>query len=129
MAEPNDFFTFQSLTTFAGATGATVVIANGLQYVLDRNPRWLALIIAETVCVGTVLLNFISGTEPGEQIIASQIFVAVVNGFLVFSSAAGLSQMAPAVVGTVPPPAALERGDVTGETTARTRRGFWAPWF
>ncbi len=51
MDVPKEFFTLQSMLTLSGATGATFVIANGLQRAFDFNPRWLVLLIAEIICL------------------------------------------------------------------------------
>ena len=48
---PKEFFTPQTMATLAGATGATFVVANGLQRAFNYNPRWLALAIAEVICL------------------------------------------------------------------------------
>ena len=36
----DEFFTIQSMLTLTGATGATFVVANGLQKAFNFNPRW-----------------------------------------------------------------------------------------
>jgi hypothetical protein len=78
---PEEFFTKESVFTFTGITGATLVIANGLQRAFNFNPKWLALIVAEILCItGTYL-------RPDET--ASDFFLAVLNGFLVFCTVTG----------------------------------------
>ena len=64
MDPQNDFFTLESLATFAGAVGATTVIANGCQRAFNFNPAWLALIIAEVVCVSVVALSLKQKRSP-----------------------------------------------------------------
>jgi hypothetical protein len=128
MAPINDFFTLQSLGTFAGASGATLLIANAIQYVFNFNPRWLALAVAEFISLGVVAVGQIDGVSA---VAATPFFVAFVNGFLVFCSAAGLTAMG-----------AGSRGRTRGARGAETmiprplgrgsgdeRRGFWQPWF
>ena len=84
---PREFFTPQSMLTLTGATGATFVIANGLQKAFDFNPKWLALVIAVTICVVGV---FATGGRMVDY------FVGVMNGFLVYCTAAGATGFAAA---------------------------------
>jgi hypothetical protein len=122
----NDFFTLQSLATFAGAVGATVVIANGLQRAFNFNPAWIGLVIAEIICIATVWFTY-HGIEEGTTIIYSDFFVAVVNGFLVFCSAAGSSALGSKAVGTSES-GATQRGHVDSGALNQ-RRHFFTPWF
>ncbi|MEI9983885.1 MAG: hypothetical protein WDN69_12130 [Aliidongia sp.] len=46
---PKEFFTLQSMMTLTGATGTVYVVCNTIQQVFDRNPRWLALVVAECI--------------------------------------------------------------------------------
>ena len=82
---PKEFFTPQTMLTLTGATGATFVIANGLQRAFDFNPKWLALVIAVSICQFGVF------TTGGGAI---DYFVGVVNGFLVYCTAAGATGLA-----------------------------------
>ncbi len=125
MAAVNDFFTLQSLGTFAGASGATLLIANAIQYVFNFNPRWLALAVAEFICLGVVAAGQI---DSASAIAVTPFFVAFVNGFLVFCSAAGLTAVSAEAQGRMQGPGGagtrlLERAKF-GE-----RRGFLQPWF
>lgn len=126
MTEPNDFFTLQSLGTFAGATSATLCGASAIQYAFNINPRWLALALAEVTCVGLVAVAQI---DSGAPFTLTPYFVAPFNGFLVFCSAAGLT-----AVGAD----ARDRASGSGSKRTRTRRfeassdplrGFLTPWF
>lgn len=130
----NDFYTLQSLTTLAASAGATTVVANGIQRALDINPRWLALAVAQVVCVGTVYFTHASATAtPGP---ASDYFLAVVNGFLVYSTAAGSTAIGNTLVhqsgGSHATPAGLggtaRGGAPASQAPARRRRGFFTPW-
>ena len=132
MEGQNDFFTLQSLGTFAGATGATLVISNSLQRVLNRNPAWMALVVAEVICIATVVLTHESASE-GTTILMSDYFVAVVNGFLVFCSAAGSTSVGGAVTGEANPAApAIARGSATEAASVpgtTARRSYFTTWF
>ncbi|UWQ84378.1 hypothetical protein [Leisingera caerulea] len=132
MEGQNDFFTLQSLGTFAGATGATLVISNSLQRVLNRNPAWLALLVAEVICIATVFFTHGNASE-GSPILLSDYFVAVVNGFLVFCSAAGSTSVGGAVAGEAKPatPAKARRNaeEAAASSGSSDRRNFFTPWF
>ena len=126
----NDFFTLQSLLTFGGATTATVVISNGIQFITERNPRWLGLAIAQCVSVGTVLLGFVPGGAEIEGAASpSTVFVAVINGFLVFSSAVGITAMAPGDAASGNGLARSVTDDVEDVRGRPRRREFWTNWF
>lgn len=122
----NEFYTLTSLGTLAGATGATVAITNALQTAFNRNPKWLGLLIAELVCVGVL---FASGPTH-----TSDWFIAVLNGCLVFATAAGATSAGNAVAGgqsSTGPSVASRDGNVQTEVKApvQAKRGFWSPWF
>jgi SNF family Na+-dependent transporter len=86
---PKEFFTVQSMATLTGAAGATFVVANGIQQAFNRNPRWLALLIAMVISVfGTYTSHRPDPTDWTDY------FVAVVNGFLIFATAAGGTHIA-----------------------------------
>jgi hypothetical protein len=121
MNMPDSFFTAQTMFTFTGATGATFVIANGIQAAFNFNPRYLALVVA--------LLITLVGTQVSSQSHdLSDYFVAVINGFLVYCTATGVTAIAsrPAPVGVV------EKGLTPRPGTGAqitTRRGFLSAWY
>ncbi len=119
----NAFFTLQSMMTLGGATGATFVVSNGIQRAFDYNPRWLALAIAQLICLGIV---YQSGG------VASDYVIGITNGFLVYCSAAGATGAAGAAAGAGrAPDASARRGNVANESRPLTglRRVFLSPWF
>lgn len=76
----DQFFTWGALGTLAGATGATFVVTNALSLAFDFSPKWLGLAVAEAICLGTVAyIKRLLLDWP----------VAILNGCLVFLSAAG----------------------------------------
>src|SRR5437773_320383 len=98
MPDTNSFYTLETLGSLTGASGATFVVANGLQRAFNFNPRWLALAIAEAICIGGAAF-----TTSGRL---SDYCVAIVNGFLVFSTAAGATSIAaPKATSAAAPPA------------------------
>jgi len=118
----NDFFTLQTLATFAGATGATTIIANGIQRAFNFNPRWLALAISQLICVGMVVFTHLQAPQ-GVSIPPSDYFIAVINGFLVFATAAGTTSIGAATHSTT------GEGSRGSRKAAPIKRRFFTPWF
>ena len=123
MDVPGDFFTRASLLTFGGATAATFVVPNALQAAFGFNPRWLALAVAELICLAVV------ASAHGGPI---EYLIALVNGCLVFCSAAGATTITGrgdhlAAAPTRPAIHSLMASEATRSTTVR--RGFLTPWF
>ena len=87
---PSEFFTVQSMLTLTGATGAIEQVESahgneyGMQQVFNFNPRWLALLLAEAISLYGTYLN---ATRPSDY------FVAIVNGFLIYCTSAGATQI------------------------------------
>src|SRR5262249_11806329 len=92
MEPANDFFTLQSLLTFGGATTATIMVPNALQMALKRNFAWLGLLVAWVVCL-LVVFQAHQSAGPGVATPWTDYLVAVVNGCLVFCSAAGATSV------------------------------------
>jgi hypothetical protein len=119
---PKEFFTLQSMLTLTGATGAVFVVSNGCQRAFNFNPRWLALIVAQIIILSGVYLTGGRGVD---------FFVGVINGFLVYCTAAGATLVAGDGSATV-----ISRG--TAVNTAgqaafpqmdSSRRRFLTSWF
>jgi hypothetical protein len=85
MDVPKEFFTLQSMLTLAGSTGATFVVANGIQRAFNYNPKWLALLIAQIIVNMGVYLSHGQGSDY---------FIGIVNAFLVYCTAAGATSVA-----------------------------------
>jgi hypothetical protein len=111
---PKEFFTPQAMLTLTGAAGATYVIANGFQSAFNFNPRWLALVIAQTICLFGVYVTHGAGSDY---------FVGVVNGFLVYCTAAGGTALA----GRQNSPTG--RGPIGPQAGTVARRSFSQSWF
>ena len=126
MGSPNDFFTVASLQTFVGAVGATTVVANGVQRALDFNPKWLGLAVAEVVCLATVYWSH-SGVPTAN---GSDYFIALVNGFLVYFSAAGATAAGARATGQSAEAGAIARGGILAANASdpARRRSFFSPW-
>jgi hypothetical protein len=120
MELPKEFFTLQSMLTLTGATGAVFVVSNGMQKAFDFNPKWLALAIAQVIVLAGAYFSGGKGIDY---------FVGVVNGFLVYCTAAGATVVAggsnsavarDGLVGTTTQAGAPQRGP---------KRRFLTSWF
>ncbi len=90
MAEiPSDLFTWTSLGTLSGLTGATVVVTNTAARAFDWAPKWLGLAIALILCLGLAIMN--SSAINGYAL-------ALLNACLVYLTAAGASSAGAAAV-------------------------------
>ncbi len=105
------------MITLAGAAGATFVVCNGLQKALNFNPRWLALVVAQAIVL--------TGTAASGGTRVIDYLVGIINGFLVFLTAAGGTTAASGGSGAE----AVARGAAASATTAPAKRTFSSPWF
>ena len=81
-----DFFTPVSIATYAGATLAVYVFSNTLRKLLRRDSVWISFIIAMLVSfIGAYAAKLL---QP--EIVS--IFVALLNGCLLFLGAAGAQE-------------------------------------
>lgn len=116
---PNEFFTLQSMLTLTGATGIVFVVANGLKVAFNFSPKWLGLALSEIIALLGVAFSGGHGLDY---------FIGVINGFLIFSAAAGVSSMggspAPASKGVVADAGTLKKGETPGR-----RQRFVSSWF
>jgi len=123
MELPKDFFTIQSMLTLSGATGATFVVSNTIQSALNYNPRWLALVIAQVIVLFGVYL-----TQSNSVV---DYFIGVINGCLVYTSAAGATGV---LSGGNAPAGVVARGaegiEAAGDPRIiQGRRRFLSSWF
>jgi len=111
---PSTFFTAGSFASLAGSAAIVFVVCNAAQSAFNFNPKWLALFVAEAVAI--------YGTwASGNAHVPSDYFVALLNGCLIFTTAAGGGQVA-ASAKTIGQP----KGRVGEE---HGRRRFLTPWF
>jgi uncharacterized membrane protein len=99
-------FTAQSLGTFAGASSAVMILTNVFARLVGRAPpAVIALAIA-------MLVAFLGAYGLGQLTGVVDIWLAVLNGCLLFSSAVGIQETVSrgGSGGTVPPPAAPGAG-------------------
>ncbi len=122
MALPSELFTIQSMLTLGGAVAATVVVCSGLQAAMNFNPRWLALLIALSLSL--------YGTLGRPNVVASDVIVAVLNGFLIYCTAVGANTLIAGGSHRGRRTArARDAGDSVYPQAPQARRGFSSPWF
>jgi hypothetical protein len=119
---PKEFFTIQSMVTLTGAAGATFIICNGLQKAFNFNPKWLALAIA-------IGLSFFGVYQTTDNKV-SDYFVGLVNGFLIFCTAGGATELGGSKGNMAAAGAAISRGaaESTNPQAAQTKRQFLSSW-
>lgn len=128
MADQNDFFTWQSVATFVGTTTATTAVTNGLARAFPQLPSArVGLVVAIIICVATSLVDFGTGEITWSKPFGTYL-IAIINGFLVFSSSAGVSAGGAAIVAN-----AQDRDQNLRDRNLRDNEGvnrsFWRRWF
>ena len=86
---PSDLFTWTSLGTLSGLTGATVVVTNTAARAFDWSPKWFGLVVAGALCIGLAVMN---NSAVNEYVLA------LLNACLVYLTAAGASSAGAAAV-------------------------------
>jgi hypothetical protein len=121
MSDAAQFFTWTSLTTLAGATGATYVVTNTLKSAFDYSPRWLGLLIAQIICIGTAAYVAVP---------AGDCIIAILNGCLVYLSAAGTSSAGAVITGqAAQAPVGGEGKPAAKLATQGKSKPFFAAWY
>jgi hypothetical protein len=116
------------MLTLTGATGIVFVIVNSVKTAFDFNPKWLGLAVSQVIALIGVALSGGAGFDY---------FVGCINGFLIFSTAAGVSSMGGPAEGSVPRGRDVVDGGVLSAEDLRRgvrpgdqrRRKFWSGWF
>jgi hypothetical protein len=122
---PQDFFTWGTFSTLAGATGIVYIVSGVVQNVFNFSPKWFALVLSIVVSfIGMLITPQPAPTPPAHDIPeAVKYLIAFLNGFLIYASATGSNQLINHSGGTNPPPASH-----VGPTHV-TRRRFNTNWF
>lgn len=122
------FFTPASLFTFGGATAAVYTVSNvaKVQFVLDPvTTSYLALALAVIICIVGAVSMHTTGS------LARAIMIAIINGFLVFGTASGMTSTTHAVTGgSTQAPTATNRDASAefGPAAAEPAPTFSTPW-
>ena len=90
---PQQFFTWGSFTTLAGATGIVYIICGVIQSVFDFSPKWLALVISILVSLGGIHVNYTTAFDIADTTDGMKYIIALLNGFLIFATATGSNQL------------------------------------
>lgn len=96
----NSMIDGNALATLGGAILAVVVITNTLRHVFNWGPRWFALILS---VVTSFVAASIQGFDFGGAELVKNIFLIILNGCLIYTSAFGIQNN---VISPVPPPVA-----------------------
>ena len=115
----DQYFTFSSLATLAGASGATLIITNTLKQAFDYSRKWVGLIVAQVISIGLVLQANGGGSD---------LVLAALNGCLVYLTAAGASDAVGGGQGGAGKTGAVPRSDWDGGGATRPV-GFFGSWF
>jgi hypothetical protein len=86
---PQDFFTKGSFTTLLGATGMVYIVTGVVQNVFNFKPKWFALALSIIVSFIAASINSEAAKEPA----LIKHLISLLNGFLIYSSAAGSNQL------------------------------------
>jgi hypothetical protein len=111
----SDLFTWASLGTLTGLTGATVVITNAAARAFGWTPKWFGLAVALVLCVGLAAAN-----NRG----IDEYVLALLNACLVYLTAAGASSAGAAAIDVPKASGAPESTDGGAQPT-----GFFHRWF
>lgn len=110
-----------ALSTIGGMTLATTAVTNGLWRSLGWQPRWLGLAVSLVICLATA---FFAGSTAG-----ADLFLAVLNAFVVYLAAAGTSGAGAALQGGEAPAPANEGRELPGVDEGPAERQFLRSWF
>jgi uncharacterized membrane protein YphA (DoxX/SURF4 family) len=90
---PQQFFTWGSFTTLAGATGIVYIICGVIQSVFDFSPKWFALVISILVSLAGIHVNYPTAFDNADTTVGLKYVIALLNGFLIFATATGSNQL------------------------------------
>lgn len=115
------FFTAGSIMTFGGASLAVWVVCNTFgAFVTKVDRKWPAF-------VTSMAIAFVGASKSGSLSGVVGVFLALLNGCLLFCSSAGVQAGANALPGTTPPAAAAPQAH--GMQPAGFKARFFMPWF
>lgn len=86
---PQDFFTKGSFATLLGCTGIVYIVSGVVQSVFNFKPKWFALLLSIVVSFIAASINAEGAKEPA----LIRYLISILNGFLIYSSAAGSNQL------------------------------------
>jgi len=99
LSSPPTFFTVESLFSAAGATTAAITVTSVLHGIFPKLPaKWFALVFS-------LLLTVVGVGVRNEGWTTLHLFLALLNGLVVYSAAVGVNNIV-----TAPPPGAPTTG-------------------
>lgn len=138
----DQFFTLSSFGSLAGASAIVFVVSNALQGAVNFNPKWFALVLSILVGLFGIYLGPRLVTPPGPAPDSVAYMLGVLNGFLIYTTAAGVTSIGAGATGAgnakanegssglpAPGASALLAEGIGNEAVATARRSFWHPWF
>lgn len=114
IAAASDFFTGESLGTFAGASVATVVVGNTLRKVVKRDLVAIPLIVA-------IIFAFVAAETTGTIEDVGDVGLILLNGCLLFCTALGIQETLISVT--------TSREEGVAVPHAARRVGWLDPWY
>lgn len=139
--QQDQFFTLASFASLGSASAIVFVVANALQRALNFNPRWFALALSIIVGLIGVAIAPSLVKPPGPSPDGISYLMGFLNGFLIYTTAAGATSVAGGAGGSgnpradegkpalpVPPVSSLMQITTTAGAD-EPRRTFLHPWF
>lgn len=84
--QPQELYTIAMLGTFAGSSGAVLVLYNTFRTLLKRENLWIAFAIS-------LIVSFVVAGATSALVGLTGYFLAFLNGCLLFTTAAGAQQI------------------------------------
>jgi hypothetical protein len=112
---PGHFFSADSFSSLAGASGIVFVVCNALQGAFNFNPRWLALALAQIIAIYGAYVTH-------NAAVPSDYFVVVLNGCLIYCTSVGGTTLAASARAKGRPKGLVAEG-------GSERREFFTSWF
>lgn len=82
---PENFYTWESVTTLSGAVTATFVLTNTARHAFGFDPRWLSLVISQLISL--LAVYFSKG-------LLADYLLGIINGCLIYCTATGVAEIA-----------------------------------
>jgi F0F1-type ATP synthase membrane subunit a len=129
---PESFFTVESFTTLAGATGIVYIVCGAIQRAFNYSPKWLALAISMLVSFIAAIIakNMVengSRVEPLADWV--RFLIAFLNGFLIYMSATGTNELLAPNPQQATPPNPPNPPTPSAFSQRRMKRSFRTRWW
>ncbi|MGB1217759.1 MAG: hypothetical protein ACPG5P_07770 [Saprospiraceae bacterium] len=88
LAVSSELFTNSTFATLSGLVFMVFTLCNVVQHIFNFSPKWFGLVVSLILCIVALFLS-----HPDGGIIWQQYFVAIMNSFLVYSTAFGITRI------------------------------------